>query len=218
MNNAEKDKRKNLLIYGAAGLLILLLCIGLSILIQQFSEKREPSYELRTDAPADGELIDISEQAASEEEASAFDPLQEVEQIQRRLNNIFSAVRSHGGPIWADLQDTVSSSYYAPADFSETSSEYIVVMDVPGVDKRNLDIELNGLVLKISGERKPLVPESLQGDSSKKERKLGKFTRSVNLPGPVKSGEITASYENGVVMIRIPKEENGAASVKVSIE
>lgn len=96
---------------------------------------------------------------------------------------------------------------FAPfCDITEEEKSFRLCLDVPGISKNDLDIEVKDKTLVISGERK----KEVQAETSsllRSERKYGKFSRSFNLPQNVNSELIEARFENGVLEITLPKEE-----------
>ena len=92
-------------------------------------------------------------------------------------------------------------------DLSETEDKIVVKADVPGVDAKDLDIQIVGNVLTVSGEKKQ---EREEKDESYHwvERRFGSFSRSIRLPVEVKADEVEAVYKDGVLRIEIPKVES----------
>ncbi len=91
-------------------------------------------------------------------------------------------------------------------DFSETEKEYLVRLEVPGIHKENLDISLEGNVLTLSGHRENRK-EREEENFLWTEREEGRFLRSLRLPKAVKGNEITATHQDGVLVVRLPKTE-----------
>ena len=91
-------------------------------------------------------------------------------------------------------------------DISETGDHFVVRADLPGIDAKNLDINLTGNVLTISGEKKEERTEEHE-NSYYSERRFGSFSRSFSLPADVKEERIEASYKDGVLQVNIPKSE-----------
>lgn len=93
-------------------------------------------------------------------------------------------------------------------DVSEKEDRYIVKADLPGMKQEEIKVNLEDNVLTISGERKE---EKEEKDEKKRyhyyERSYGSFARSFTLPNTVKTEEIKAKYEKGVLHIEIPKAE-----------
>src|SRR5579884_335846 len=86
-------------------------------------------------------------------------------------------------------------------DVRETSDEYLVLVDLPGVKSQDVTIELNDNMLTISGSRLPVET----GEAQLAERPYGSFTRSLTLPKGVDGDQIAAHYHDGVLELHIPK-------------
>lgn len=95
----------------------------------------------------------------------------------------------------------------APAlDVAEEDDSFVVRVSVPGVKPEEIDITLTDNVLTIRGEMK--ADEEIKEEHYHvRERRWGSFVRSVTLPTPVEQEKIDASYENGVLTLRLPKSE-----------
>ncbi len=97
-------------------------------------------------------------------------------------------------------------------DVGTRDGHYVLRLDLPGVDPKDLDIEVEGRVLTIKGERKT----EEQGHHYK-ETFHGRFERQVRLPDGIDTDRIKAGYKNGVAEIRIPLA-TGTAGRKVPIQ
>lgn len=91
-------------------------------------------------------------------------------------------------------------------DFSENKDFFIVTMEVPGLDPKDIKISLQDQILMISGERKK-EEEEKDERFYRIERSYGAFTRSIRLPMPVEEHRVNAIFKNGVLTISIPKAE-----------
>lgn len=89
-------------------------------------------------------------------------------------------------------------------DIDETSDEYIVTADLPGVKREDISIECTGNQLNFSAERKY---ESTDKKSERKERFFGTYQRSFTLPLGADAEKVDATYEGGVLTVRIGKAE-----------
>ena len=105
--------------------------------------------------------------------------------------------------------------FFPKMDVEEADKYYLVQMDVPGVKESDIEVELDGNILKISGERKR--EERKQGKIQSWERSYGQFTRTLQLPETAESENIEANYENGVLSLYIPKVE-AKESKKIKVE
>ena len=106
-----------------------------------------------------------------------------------------------------------SSGSWAPAvDLSETDDSYIIRAEIPGMKKEDVKITLQDTFVTIRGEKKNEAEEK-NGTYHRIERSYGSFERSFNLPGAVKSGDIEAKYNDGLLTITLPKTEEAKEKV-----
>jgi HSP20 family protein len=89
---------------------------------------------------------------------------------------------------------------------SQNKDSYYVRAELPGTDANDLDIQVTGRNLSISGERK-IVSESEKARYHRREREAGKFSRIMSMPGDVDSDKVDASFVNGILTVTIPKSE-----------
>lgn len=92
-------------------------------------------------------------------------------------------------------------------DLFEDADKFIVRLEVPGLDKQHLDIEVRSDVLIVRGEKR-LEQESASGQYRIRQCAFGSFHRSIPLPVPVLSDKAEAIYRNGVLRIELPKAEH----------
>ncbi|WP_027929046.1 Hsp20/alpha crystallin family protein [Amycolatopsis thermoflava] len=125
-----------------------------------------------------------------------WDPFRELEdlytQMGRWMENAFNRV-DQGMPVWAPL-----------ADVSETEDAYVVEVDLPGVKRDDMAIELVGSELAVTGEIKE---KERQGLLRHRTRRTGQFSYRVTLPDRVDAEKIEAALDEGVLTIRVPKSE-----------
>lgn len=121
-----------------------------------------------------------------------------MERLQREMNRLFGSSASS----W----ERVAPGY--PALNMWTNEESVILTaELPGVQKENLDIQVVGDTLKLSGERKVEdLPENVR--IHRRERGCGKFTRAVQLPFEVDFNKIEALIENGILKITLPRAES----------
>ena len=132
--------------------------------------------------------------------------------VQHEVDRLFD--RFQGG-----MADEGQTSTWLPAvDIVEADVNYIVRVDAPGVAKDDVKITLQEDVLTIKGEKKREA-EKKDENLRRVERSYGMFQRSFTLPTAVKSDEIEASFEGGVLTIRLPKaEEAKLKEIEVKIK
>lgn len=102
----------------------------------------------------------------------------------------------------------------APAvDVCEHEKEYEITAELPGMDASNVDVKLANGVLTIKGEKKE-EKEEKEKDFYLSERRFGSFQRSFELPEGIDEEKIQASFEKGVLTIKLPKGAEAAKPEK----
>lgn len=111
------------------------------------------------------------------------------------------------------LSTKTSFGDFAPAlDIEEKDDNYFVTVDLPGLKKEDIKIDLQNSVLTISGER----TREMKGEGRYSERAYGRFQRSFTLPQQVDVEKIEARFEDGVLHVTLPKAETAKArAIKV---
>lgn len=121
------------------------------------------------------------------------------------------------GKIFDGSWNLRSEASFVPAvDVEETEQHYIMSFDLPGIKKEDINIEVHENQITISGERKQAYKRNT-GSTSYKERAYGKFVRTFAIPQSVDTEKVEAHYENGVLVLALPKAEM-AKSRKVQIQ
>lgn len=127
---------------------------------------------------------------------SGFGPLG---RLREEMEDLFERFTGNG-------DDWPSQMLAPPMDLSETDGSLQVRLDLPGVDPKEIDIQVSGNQLTIAGERKEEKEE--KGETFHRiERRTGRFSRSVTLPCAVDEEKIDANYHDGVLTISVPKNE-----------
>ena len=105
------------------------------------------------------------------------------------------------------LQTEYGSLSYSPLmNINELNDEYLVTMDLPGVEKKDVEIKVSDGYLTISGERQ-FVNQDSENNRVRYESAHGAFSRSFELSSEIVSDKIKAKFKNGVLSITIPKAE-----------
>ena len=129
------------------------------------------------------------------------DPFREMSQMRTAMDRMFDDVFSDWGWDWSQpLRGAL------PLDVVEKDEEFLVSASIPGINPDELEITYAGNTLTIKGESKG-EEEKEQGRYHLRERHCGSFARSITLPTSVNAERIEASYEAGVLKLRLPKSE-----------
>src|SRR5436305_15144102 len=132
-----------------------------------------------------------------------WEPVRELNTIQNEMNRLFNtffeAPAGHSGG--------QSLRRWIPAmDLVETEDAFVLRADLPGLSEGDVNIELEDNVLTLSGERKAEHEERKEG-YYRVERASGTFSRSLTLPQGVDPAAVTASFDRGVLEVRVPKPD-----------
>jgi HSP20 family protein len=138
----------------------------------------------------------------------AISPLHRVLTLRSELDNLFQRA-------WR--QPSTASDDRLPAlDLYEDKEGLVAKVELPGMKKEDITISLEDDVLTVSGERKQ-DPQLDGATVCRCERTLGRFERSLTLPGKVDAAKIKAAYTDGVLTIRLPKTEE-AKQVPIEVK
>lgn len=134
-----------------------------------------------------------------------FDPFEDLTRLQREVNRLFDdSARTparNGG-----TEHAAARSWAPPVDILEDHNEIVVRADLPGVKQDDIDIEITGETLTIKGARK--FEDTERKDAYVRiERSYGAFQRSFTIGIPVDQEKVRASFNSGVLEVRLPKSE-----------
>ncbi|MCI5761429.1 MAG: Hsp20/alpha crystallin family protein [Ligilactobacillus agilis] len=140
------------------------------------------------------------------------------------LNNRFNELMKGGDDFFSNLGRSFFNGFDdsfkdMKTDISESDTAYTVAVDLPGVDKKDIDIDFKDNALTISAKRDSFSDESdAKGNLLSSERSYGRFTRQYQFPN-VDKDKISAKYEAGVLTVTLPKTaEEISNSHKIEIE
>lgn len=112
---------------------------------------------------------------------------------------------------WEGNQTELMTGTFSPSvDLSETDNAYELRMDIPGMEAKDIDVQVHGNVVTLSGTRKEEKTE--KGKTFHRvERRTGSFSRTMTLPCAIKEDEVAAEYISGVLTVALPKCEQERA-------
>ena len=120
-----------------------------------------------------------------------------VSKRNRQPRDLFSSVLED----FMDLNDITGFK----TDIKETDEEYLIEAELPGIDKEDIELELDNNYLTIKADNEKVIEEE-EDNYIRKERRTGKYQRSFRINN-VKQDEIEAEYNNGILAINLPKLE-----------
>ncbi|HYG95642.1 MAG TPA: Hsp20/alpha crystallin family protein [Solirubrobacterales bacterium] len=131
-----------------------------------------------------------------------WDPARELDALQGDMNRLFDSF--FGRREGAAATGYGSRRWVPPMDLVETEDHLVLRADLPGVDRDEIEIEVKDGVLTVSGERRAQHEQKREG-FHRVERSFGRFSRALELPKGVEADNIDASFERGVLEVRMPK-------------
>ncbi len=144
-----------------------------------------------------------------------WEPVREIQTMQNEMNRLFNTFFDSPSP--SNGGQSAARRWIPAMDVVETDDHFVLRADLPGMSETDVNLELEDNVLTISGERKA---EHEQGGEGyyRVERAWGAFSRSLTLPEGVDADAIQASFNNGVLEVRIPKpEQQKPRKVQISL-
>lgn len=142
-----------------------------------------------------------------------WNPLQDLMVLQDRMNRLFEDATQRRTQTETAGDEFERADWTPASDISETESGYLIAMDLPGINREALEIDIDDNRLIVKGTR--VINESKQ---HRTERPRGKFLRTFSVPGSVDQGKIGAEYKDGVLQIRLPKRsEQKAKKIDIKI-
>jgi HSP20 family protein len=132
-----------------------------------------------------------------------WQPAGELNTIQSEMNRLFDTL--FDAPARGNGTAT-APRWIPPMDLVETAEEFVLRADLPGLAESDVNIEVEENVLTVSGERRAEHEQRNEG-YYRVERAAGAFSRSLTLPEGIDPESVRASFERGVLEVRIPKPE-----------
>jgi len=142
-----------------------------------------------------------------------WNPLHDLIHLQDRMNRLFEDATQRRASGNESRDDFEKADWHPLADVFETENEYLVALDLPGVDREALEVDVDDNRLTIRGVRQ--VDNSKQHRS---ERPHGKFFRTFTVPKTVDQASVTAEYKDGVLKLTLPKvREQKSKRVEIKV-
>jgi len=138
--------------------------------------------------------------------------MNELEQVTERMRRMLDETFGSFG--WSAPRLTDGTTWSPMVDIEEQDDVYVLEAELPGVKRQDLNIEIVGNELAITGEIKE---QERKGVLRKQTRRTGRFEYRIGLPAQVDADKVDASLDNGVLTVRVPKAER-AQRHKVEIK
>lgn len=131
-----------------------------------------------------------------------WDPFSEIDTLQRSINRLFD----DAGTARRQRREAADAVWAPAVNTYEDKDAFLLSLDLPGIDQKDVKINIDNNTLTISGTRK-LEHEEKKENYQRIESLFGTFSRSFTLPATVDAEKIDANVDSGVLKIRLPKRE-----------
>jgi HSP20 family protein len=128
-----------------------------------------------------------------------WDPFRDMVSMRRMMDRLIDQSLTGEG-------ENVQAEWTLPLDVIEQENEFVVKASLPGVKLDDIDVTFNKGMLTIKGEMKE-ESEKEEGQYHLHERRWGSYSRSIALPSSVEANAIRAEYQDGILLLRLPKTE-----------
>lgn len=125
-------------------------------------------------------------------------PFEELTKMRTDMDRLFNVLGSSSSVLGAGV--------FPAINLTQDNDNYYLRAELPGMKAEDLDIQVTGKNISISGERK-IPEESDKARYHRREREAGKFSRALTLPGEIDADKVDASFVRGILSVVIPKAE-----------
>ena len=138
-----------------------------------------------------------------------WEPFREVDTLQRQMNHLYDSLTT--------TSEDVGSAFVPAAELQETPEALHLKLEVPGMNREDIDVQVTADSIAISGERK-LERHTEEKGVTRSEFRYGKFRRVIPLPIRVQNTNVHGEYKDGILSLTLPKaEEEKNRVVKVDL-
>ena len=129
-----------------------------------------------------------------------FPVVREINSLQKKMNHLFNVCGS-------TINGEVKEIAFTPAVEINENNDYIdLKLEIPGLDAKNLDVQVTAKTVEIKGERRQEAQTEQQG-MTRSEFGYGTFQRIISLPARVQNDQVKADYKDGILYLHLPKAE-----------
>jgi HSP20 family protein len=130
-----------------------------------------------------------------------WEPFREINSLQREMNRLFDDMART-----TTTRENVGVAFIPPAEIHETPEAIHLKLEIPGMEASNLDVQVTGESVSISGERQEETKTEEKG-MTRTEFRYGKFQRVIPFSTRIQNDKVEADYKNGILSLTLPKAE-----------
>jgi HSP20 family protein len=125
-----------------------------------------------------------------------WQPLTEIETIRQQLDKAFDGL--------AAARDKSEAAWMPALEFADAGDNFVLKAQLPGIDPKDIDVQVTREAISISGERRYENTEEKSG-YVRSEFRYGKFHRVLPLPAQIQNDSVQAQYKDGILTLTLPK-------------
>jgi len=133
------------------------------------------------------------------------------------IRELLEMLMSEHTPVKHQIKMKTNFGWEPPMDVFETDTEFVVVMDISGMSRRDISVFTDGNILRIGGVRKDLLPAGRKQFHSL-EIQAGPFQRLIGIPVEVVADSVSTHYSNGLLEVRLKKHFDRPTRRKIDVE
>ncbi|MEF8786575.1 MAG: Hsp20/alpha crystallin family protein [Haloarculaceae archaeon] len=141
-------------------------------------------------------------------------PFNELTHAFERMQEQFEEIARSWGDEQFELEPSMAAS--VKVDLEDTEDELVLTAELPGFDPDDIDVRVTDRTLRLEAEYEESEEEEGK-EFIRRERHRASTVRSISLPEPVETDDISASYNNGILTVRMPKSEPVAEGTEIDI-
>jgi HSP20 family protein len=143
-----------------------------------------------------------------------WQPMRELDILRRQMDQLFEGLTERDFPMLAMNGET---KWMPAIEMKETETEVILKAEIPGIEAKDLDVQVSPEAVMLKGEHKEETKTEEKG-YYRSEFHYGQFARTVTLPATVQHEQVKSTFKDGVLMLTMPKaEETRRKVVKVDL-
>lgn len=146
--------------------------------------------------------------------ASSRNPFQELERLFEQMQENVEEASKWWNP--EQYSGTAPKTMAVNVDIEDRDDELVLTAELAGFEKDDIDVRVTGNTFHLEAEREAEATET-EADFVRRERHRASVSRSLSLPTDVRTEEITATYENGLLTVRMPKTEPLPEGTKIDV-
>ncbi len=189
------------------GAMAALLLLGGSM---AWAGKHGGKIQLKKDEPA-------KQEQPSKESLQKPDPFRDLFNLRQEMDRIFGNTL-YPYSAFPEFEAVFEQELQQAMDLRERPDAFVIQMDLPGLQKSDISIEVKDHVLMVSAERRETLKKRKDEKMIIRERSLNAFSREVVLPKSVNADGVVAEYKVGVLTITLPKAEKDQGARKIEIK